>query len=258
MDTAVRLLIAGGAPLLQLGLISGLQHEARLHVTGQAADMPEALARLRQEPYEVLLLHSEAPRVDAAAAMALLGAADAPRLLLLTYSDSREELLGALRSSVPGYGILRGLDAEDLCAGVLALARHGSWLCPKALDYLRTAVFEQPVSAPLSGPVLLSRAPDLSHQEKRVLELFAAGLGELAIARRLSLSQNTVKTYLSRIREKFAVRTRAEAVSKAFAFGLIPDRRAGAAPAAPWPRRGGAGDGPALPGGILEDRRAPR
>jgi DNA-binding NarL/FixJ family response regulator len=75
------------------------------------------------------------------------------------------------------------------------------------------------------GPGLGRDAPSLSKRELAVLRRFADGANEQAIADELTISRNTVKTYLHRICEKLEATSRSDAMRIAFLRGLIPDRR---------------------------------
>jgi DNA-binding NarL/FixJ family response regulator len=143
------------------------------------------------------------------------------RVLILTENDSRAELLATLRLGVPGYGNLRRLAPEELCAGVLAVAVHGAWMCPVSVAHLIALVALQPHGQ----PVRLSYVDVLSEREQQVLRLVASGTGDRQVAATLCLSENTVKTYIGRIREKLDVPTRHDAVRRAIQLGLVPDRR---------------------------------
>ncbi|HLG51105.1 MAG TPA: response regulator transcription factor [Chloroflexota bacterium] len=212
----IRTILAGGSPLLQAGIAAALEHHERLRVVGRLRDAG-AVVRTDRLDCDVLVLTSDIPHIEAAPIVEKLAATPrAFRLLVLTDNEEGEEALATLRLGVRGYGICAELGTEDLCEAVLTLARRGTWLCARTTELLINLV--------LRATFEERRLPDsvLSPREFQVLCLFYDGTPEEEIAERLSLSRNTVKTYLRRIREKLHAETRHDAVALAIEQGLLP------------------------------------
>ena len=218
----IRTMLAGGSPLLQAGVAAALARDSRLKLVAQTGDTHEAAARAPQLSCAVLVLNAEVPHVEARLVTDYLGEGAARiSVLMLTENESRDEMLAALALGVNGYGIRRSLTPEDLCAGVLALARRGWWACPMTTRTLMAIAIER---APARVRELNDNGP-LSEREAAVLRLIASGAREEQVALTLSLSKNTVKTYLRRISDKLQANSRSEALSLAVRRGIIPDRR---------------------------------
>ncbi|MGH2457391.1 MAG: response regulator transcription factor [Chloroflexota bacterium] len=217
----IRVAIVGGSLLLQAGMMTALSQHPRLKPACQPGPFDEPGAAGDQLDCDVLILNAQVPHVEAATAVERIARVGArAKILVLTESDSRDEMIDTLRSGVHGYGISTTLSPEDLRDAVIAVARWGFWACPQTIQHLVTAALQR---IPSSAPPW-SRETPLSNRESEVLSLAAGGAGEEYIAESLCLSRNTVKTYLRRIREKLQVDSRADAVSIARERGLLVRR----------------------------------
>ena len=222
----LRVAVVGGAPLIQAGMAAVLAQDPRIAVVLQAPDVSGALEGLGRRPCDVVVLNTDAPRADVAALRGGLAVHEAhgtpTRILALTDSDRPDEALGVLRGGAQGFGVRRQLWPEDVCAGVLAVGRGLPWACPVVTRYL--------IDRAARGPRTGEPAPGgLSLRELDVLRLGAAGAADDRIARELSLSPNSVKTYWQRIRVKLGANSRREAIRHAVTRALVPDRRLAAA-----------------------------
>jgi two-component system NarL family response regulator len=214
----LRIVLAGGAPLLQAGIVAALSADDRLRLVARLEDAREAGEYLRRGACDIVVLNTESPRVEAAAVIAgYEGQGEGAKLLVLTDDEDRQELLATLQAGVQGYGIRRTLWPEDIRCGVLSVGRGFRWTCPQATRYLVQLVVEDGAGARGAGG-----AGPLSPREVEVLRLAGEGAREERIAATLCLSPNTVKTYFRRIREKLQATTRVEAVRLGYEQGLIP------------------------------------
>jgi DNA-binding NarL/FixJ family response regulator len=221
--SAVQLMLVGGMPLLRAGVLAALSSDPLLRCVAQEDDVRRGAVRAQHLRAAVAVLLSDTPSADAEFFLAPVDdgqTGDAPKMLVLTDNTSREELLATLRLGVQGYGMLNALTPEGLREAVHAVAQWESWLCPQATRALMATAVQ---FALLEGPVGL--AGTLSEREIDVLRLAAAGKSENYIAAALSLSRNSVKTYLRRTCLKLGVRARGDAIRLAVQRGLIPDRR---------------------------------
>lgn len=217
----VQVMLVGGAPLLRAGVLAALAPDPALRCVAQEDDMRRGATRATHLGTPVVVLLTESPQEDVELFLAPVGESEArPKVLVLTEHKGREELLAALRLGVHGYGVLTSLTAEDLRGGVHAVARWDSWLCPLATRALMATAVQH---ALLEGPVGLANT--LSEREIDVLRLAAIGKSEQYIAATLSLSRNSIKTYLRRTCLKLGVTARGDAIRLAVQRGLIPDRR---------------------------------
>lgn len=217
----IRIAIVGGSLLLQAGMMAALSLNPQLKPTSHPRSFEEIDKLGGQLDCDVLILNTQDPRVEAAAIVERMTRAGlTTKVLVLTETESRDQMIDTLRSGVQGYGIYTALSPEDLSDAVMAVARWGFWACPQTIQQLvTTALQRMPAST-----TPWNRETPLSNRESEVLTLAAGGAGEEYIAESLCLSRNTVKTYLRRIREKLQVDSRADAVSIARERGLLVRR----------------------------------
>jgi DNA-binding NarL/FixJ family response regulator len=153
------------------------------------------------------------PVMDGIEATRRLVAQNGPLVVVLTSFSDRERILGALDAGAVGY-LLKDSEPEELVRGVRAAARGESPLDPKAA----TAVLSARAERKAGG------AEDLSPREREVLALVTAGLPNKLIARRLDISEKTVKAHLTRVFQQIGVTDRTQAALWAERQGLTaPD-----------------------------------
>jgi len=221
----LRIVLAGGGPLLQAGIVAALAPEERFRLIAQVDGVSEAIDVMQRMPCDVLLLNSDAPRHDATTLRESRrgGNAEPAKVLILTDDDDRHELLGALLAGVHGYGIRRRLLPEEIRTGVAIVGEGEHWMCRLAIGQLVQLTFEGTAEDAFRNGQGRSNGP-LSPREAEVLRRAAEGEGEEQIAGGLNVSRNTVKTYLRRIREKLQVTSRVEAVRYGLEHGLLSNR----------------------------------
>ncbi|WP_432485240.1 response regulator [Kineococcus esterisolvens] len=206
----IRVLIVDDHPIVRDGLRGVISASSDLEVVGEAADGPSAVTRSLALAPDVVLMDLRMPGGDGVAAIeALTCSASASRVLVLTTYDSDDDILRAVEAGATGY-LLKDCTADDLLRGIRAAARGESVLAPAVASRLLTRV-----RAPA--------APDrlLSPRELQVLQLIARGTSNRDCARRMFLSEATVKTHLQHIYEKFGVSDRAAAVATGYERGLL-------------------------------------
>jgi DNA-binding NarL/FixJ family response regulator len=207
--------IADDHPMFRYGLAAALAAVDEVDVVGEAADGRELLAAVETTKPDVVLTDLAMPNLDgAAAAAAILARHPQVAVLVLTMHEDNQALLSALRAGARGY-LLKGADRTEIIRAVLAVAA-GEAVYGAAIARRITDVFTGAHHAATAFPQLTDR-------EREVLHLVAAGCGNHDIARRLTLSEKTVRNHVSAILFKLQVRDRAAAVAKAHEAGL--DRR---------------------------------
>ena len=210
----VRLVIADDHPMFRFGLAAALAATDELEVVGEAADGTELLALVERTTPDVVLTDLAMPGLDGSGATrAILERFPGMAVLMLTMHDDDEALFGALRAGARGY-LLKGADRSQIIRAVLAVADgeavYGAAVARRIADFFTSA--HRTYAAQLF--------PELTDREREVLSLVAAGCGNHEIARRLVLSEKTVRNHVSAIFFKLQVHDRAAAVAKARDAGL--------------------------------------
>jgi DNA-binding NarL/FixJ family response regulator len=210
----IRVVIAEDHAMVRSGLVELLSAAQDIDVVGTAGNGEEALGAVAELAPDVVLMDISMPVLDGiGATKRIVAAADAPRVVVLTSFSDRDRILGALDARAVGY-LLKDAEPEELVRGVRAAARGESPLDPKAA----TAVLSARAERRTGG------AEDLSPREREVLALVAAGLPNKLIARRLDISEKTVKAHLTRVFQQIGVTDRTQAALWAERQGLTaPD-----------------------------------
>ena len=207
----IRLLIADDHPTFVRAVTALLDDVADITIAGAAATGDQAVrAALDLQP-DVVLMDLQMPGLNGIDATARL-AEDAPHIavLVLTMFDDDDSVVAALRAGARGY-ILKGARKDEIVRAVRAV-------------HCGDAIFGGPLARRLGtlvDPKRLEPAfPSLTEREHDVLDALASGASNPDIARRLHLSDKTVRNYVSTILTKLAVTTRAEAIVLARDRGL--------------------------------------
>lgn len=212
----MRVLVAATDSIVCAGLESILRASSDMSVVGVASD-PDTLATLitAESPDVVLMelgLQDEEPVSEKLVALSTLTEV---AIVLLGDTFQGDWITEALRLGVRAV-LPRRATAEEILQAVLAAAAGLVVLHPDAIDLLL------PVLSSVTQPVdEASLVQGLTPREIEVLGMLAEGLGNKAIARRLSISEHTVKFHVSSIFTKLNARSRTEAVTLGARQGLI-------------------------------------
>jgi DNA-binding NarL/FixJ family response regulator len=206
--TPIRVLLADDHPVVREGLRGMLASEPDIEVVGEAGSGPEAVALAGRLRPDVVLMDLRMPGGDGVDATRQLAGTT---VVVLTTYDSDADILRAVEAGAAGY-LLKDTPRAALADSVRAAARGETVLTPA-------------VAGRLLGRMRADRAEPadrLTARETEVLALVARGLTNAAIARRLSLSEATVKTHLLRACGKLGVSGRTAAVTRAIETGALP------------------------------------
>jgi DNA-binding NarL/FixJ family response regulator len=221
--------LADDQELVRSGL--RLMLEARgVTVLAEAADGRQALAAVRAERPDVLVMDIRMPNLDGiAATRELMQSGLSARVLILTTYDLDQYVYAALKAGAAGF-MLKASPPDRLAAAIEVVAAGEALLAPQLTERLIAEyVGGPPPSAEVPGSLR-----ELTEREREVLTLVARGLSNDEIARTLTVSGATVKTHVNRILAKLALRSRAQAVVFAYETGFVrPGHGAGTAAGAP-------------------------
>ena len=214
----IRLIIVDDQALIRTGLIRILSPTDGFEVVAECADGEAAIAAVADHEADAVLMDIRMRGMDGIEATRAIRDADGPPVLILTTFDDDETLAAALDAGAAGFA-LKESPAEDLIRAVEIVAGGGSWIdplvTPRVLaSYRRT----------MPPSTTTATVEELTDRENDVLRLMAAGAINTEIAEDLDVSEATVKTHVSNIFAKLAVRDRAGAIIYAYDHGLVePD-----------------------------------
>jgi len=190
-------------------------------VIGEAADGGQAIEAAQLLNPDVVLMDIRMPNLDGIEATRRIAAGrGAPRVLILTTFDLDEYVYDALRAGASGF-LLKDVTAERLFDAVRIIAAGDALLAP---NVTRRLISEFAQRKPTTSPSGSSALDALTPRETQVLKLLAEGLSNAEIATRLVVTEETVKTHVSRVLRKLALRDRTQAVVIAYETGLVVPR----------------------------------
>jgi len=195
----VRVVLVDDHAVVRTGLAQLLTGAGDIDVVGQAGGGAEALEVVRRTRPAVVVMDLQMPGVDGVAATRSILAEDlgAEVVVLTSFSDNAR-IVAALDAGAVGY-LLKDADPEDLIEGIRAVSRGGSPLHPKVARQLLTARQAAPATV------------DLTPREREVLDLVREGLANKQVARRLGISERTVKAHLTSVFQRIGVTDRTQA-----------------------------------------------
>ncbi|MEO6259244.1 MAG: response regulator transcription factor [Thermoanaerobaculia bacterium] len=212
----MRILIADDHALFRDGLRSLLQAQGH-DVVGEARNGREAVELARRLQPEFVLMDVSMPELDGVAATRIIAAEmTAVKVLMLTASEEDETLFDAIKAGAQGY-LLKNLEADDFFS-LLDRAAQGEPALTPSLARKLLQEFAKPASAPKG-----TDNPDaLTAREREVLELMVEGVtSNRRLAKRLDLSENTIKFHVRNILDKLRLHNRAEAVGYAMRNKIV-------------------------------------
>jgi DNA-binding NarL/FixJ family response regulator len=201
----IRVLICDDHAVVRAGLRALLAGAEDIEVVGEAAGGEEAVVTANALHPDVVLMDLQlGPGIDCVEATRRIRTPnptpDTPRILVLTTYDTDADITRAVEAGATGY-LLKAEPPDELYAAIRAAAAGRTALSP-------------PVASRMLARMRAPR-PTLTDREKDILAQLAQGLGNRDIAKKLFISEATVKTHLGRIYDKLGVDTRAGAVAVA-------------------------------------------
>jgi DNA-binding NarL/FixJ family response regulator len=210
----IRVLLVDDHAMVRAGLEQLLAAEGDIEVVASVADGATAVEHVRRSRPDVVLMDLSMPGLDGIRATAAIRAVHPQaKVVVLTSFGDRERVLAAVDAGATGY-LLKEADPDELVRGIRAAARGESPVSPRA---------GQALFAARAGQV--DAVDQLTPRERQVLLLVADGLVNKQIARRLGISEKTVKAHLTRVFAAIGVSDRTQAALWAERHGLLRGER---------------------------------
>ena len=217
----VRIVVADDHQVVREGFAGMLDTQPDFTVVGTASDGAEAVRICRQLSPDIVLMDVRMPGMDGIEAARQLAGEGRPRILILTTFDLDEYVYDALRAGASGF-LLKDVTAERLFDAVRVIAAGDALLAPAVT---RRLISEFALLHPKPDAPSTAALASLTPRETQVLRLVAEGLSNPEIAARLVVTEETVKTHVSRVLNKLGLRDRTQAVVTAYESGLVVPRK---------------------------------
>ncbi len=216
--SALRVLLADDHPVYRDGLRLTLDGWEDAVLVGEATDGDEVVSLAARLAPDVVLMDLQMPGSSGVeATRAIVERDPSVAVLVLTMFDDDDLVLAAIRAGARGY-LLKGATRDELRRAILAAGSGEAIFGPKVAARLSVLV---------GDPSRAGRPfPDLTQREREVLELVAQGRVNPDIARRLGISDKTVRNHVSTILAKLEVLGRSEAIVRARQAGMGGEGRA--------------------------------
>lgn len=214
----IRVLIIDDQAMVRAGFGALLDAQPGIAVVGDTDDGAHAVALVQEADPDVVLMDIRMPEVDGLEATRRIAALEDhdPRIIILTTFDLDDYVFEALRAGASGF-LLKDAPAEDLVQAVRVVSGGDALLSPSITRSLISEFVSRP---PRSAPSPQGLG-DLTERELEVMGLVARGLSNAEIAGELYVAEQTVKTHVSRVLTKLALRDRTQVVVAAYESGLI-------------------------------------
>ncbi len=233
----IRVLLADDQVLVRAGFRAILNSTEDITVVAEAGDGAEAIRQTERHHPDVVLMDIRMPGTDGLAATGVIRqasvaatrntaipdtaapetAAPDTKVIILTTYESDDYLYAALRAGASGF-LLKDTEPTELLHAVRVVVAGDALLSPRVTRRLIADVASRPAPGPRSAPAALAT---LTHREREIVVLVAAGLSNHDIAQRLFISPHTAKTHVNRAMAKLDVRDRAQLVIIAYESGLV-------------------------------------
>lgn len=198
----IKVLIADDHPVVRGGLRAALDHARNIQVVGEACDGLEAITRAVTLRPDVIILDIYMPNLSGLEAMlSIKKQIPDAKFIVMTVSDEEENFFQAIKYGASSY-LLKSATIHEVEDAVRKVANGETLLSPH-------------FTAKLMAEFQNRSATNLSERETDVLQLMGEGLTNSEIAKRLFISESTVRTHMQRLLDKLHLRNRAEAIAYA-------------------------------------------
>ena len=206
MASRIRVVVVDDHPLLRDGVIFVLKASKLFDVVGEGRCLNDAVDHAKKTSPDIMFLDVSMPGGGINAAAQISAANPQVRCVMLTVSEQEEDVAASLKAGACGY-ILKGTSGPELVRIAQSIHQGECYVTPGLAARLLTQARQT-----VAPPPPKDSTSDLTHREEQVLDHVSRGLTNKEIANSLSLSEKTVKHYMTNIMHKLNVRNRVEAV----------------------------------------------
>ena len=200
---ASTILLIDDHPLLRRGVKQLIELDPALRVIAEASDANSGVQQALEHTPDLILLDLNMPHINGIDTLKLMRAAEVnSRIIVFTVSDNEEDLLAALKAGADGY-LLKDMEPEDLLENLRLAAQGKVVISDQLTSLLAQALQSNQAKGTQDGARLTPR-------EKQIIKQIAAGLPNKVIARKLKITEGTVKVHVKHLLKKLSLRSRVE------------------------------------------------
>jgi two-component system NarL family response regulator len=204
-QTKVRVVVADDHPVVRHGVIANVTPQPDMLVVGEAGDGVEALAMIKDQSPDVVLLDLRMPQMDGLDVLMEVDRSKlACKVIIMTTFDSEEDVNRAMKAGARGY-LLKDSCQEEILDAIRRVSLGETYLPARIVQKVAEGM----------------RKPELSPREVEVLQWVATGKSNKEIGAQLFITEGTVKTHVKNLLEKLAVVGRTAAIREAVHRGLV-------------------------------------
>lgn len=218
MTAKTRVMLVDDHALCRSGLTELLEHQGEMTVVAATGDPGKVAPMLREHQPDLMVLDLRLATTDGLSLLRMIRAEgyEVP-VVILTMSDSEDDMSAALRAGVRGY-LLKDMEPEAVIDAIGRAAR-GEMVVASAMTLKLAQILQSGPKGSVKGDLVAS----LTERERQVLDHVASGQSNKVIAKALDISHNTVKLHVRHIMDKLNLRSRVEAAVFAFEYRSSPD-----------------------------------
>lgn len=204
IQTQYKVFLIDDHALFRKGVGQIIDADPAFKVIGEAASGQEGLDTAVGFKPDIVLIDLNMKGMNGIETLRQFKALDlTAKYVVLTVSDAEDDLLEALRAGADGY-LLKDMEPEDLCANLKKVANGMTIIQDTLTEVLRTALLEP-------KPQRKDEQASLTEREREILQCLSDGLNNKTIARKLGISDTTVKVHIKHLLSKLKLSSRLEA-----------------------------------------------
>lgn len=216
----IRIILIEDNPEYRRALSMAMEHSPGFEMVEKFGTAEQALADLRasglSKRVDVILLDLGLPKMQGLESIPWLQKfAPEARIIVLTQSDKKEDVIKAIRMGVAGY-LLKSTSMDGIREGISEVIQGGASIDPEVAIYLLKQIREP------DNKIIEEPERQLSKRELEVLDCISKGLARKEIGRKLGISENTVVSHIRHIYDKLNVPNAPSAISSAYEAGILP------------------------------------
>ncbi len=212
-DKSASILLIDDHPLLRKGVKQLIEMHPAMQVVAEACNAMDGVKQAKAMEPDLILLDLNMPNINGIETLKMLREEEvSSRIIVFTVSDNEEDVVAALKAGADGY-LLKDMEPEDLLSSLEQAATGTLVISPRLTSLLAKALQNNKHANKVD-------IDSLTPREKQIIKLITNGMANKVIARKLSITEGTVKVHVKHLLKKLRLRSRVEVAVWAIQEGL--------------------------------------